>query len=168
MPVPGDDLADERLVTIVDADVDLVAAALWRSPVTVRRQVAQARLLCSRLPATRSALLSGEISEAQAEVIVHTAADLPDRVLPRYERRVVAKAAALTPGQTGALARRVQARTDRAGEEARRAAARRHEDVRLWVEGDGLACLHALLPLADAARVHAALDERARAADAPP
>jgi hypothetical protein len=165
--VSDSDGAGERTVTIADAEVDLVAASLHRSPTTVRRQVAQSRLLCTGLPATRAALMSGRISEEHAEVIVRTAVDLPAPVLPTYERQVVAKAACLTPGQTGTLARRVRARVDRMGEEARRAAARRHEDVRVWVEGDGLACLHARLPIADAARVHAALDERARAADAP-
>lgn len=156
------DTGAERCLTIADADVDLIAASLRRSPTTVRRQVSQARLMHRGLPCTRAALADGRISDAHAEVIVRTAHDLPDRLLSAYERDVLAKAAALTPGETGTLARRVRARLDKAGEESRRASARRHEDVRVWAEVDGLACLMARLPMADAARVHAALDRRAR------
>lgn len=160
--VPDPQTGDARSLTIADADVDLIAVTLRRSPVTVRRQVAQARLLHRSLPRTRVALASGVITDAHAEVIARVAHDLPTTVLPAFEREVLAKAVSLTPGETGTLARRVRARLDRAGEESRRLSARRHEDVRVWAEDDGLACLMARLPLADAARVHAALDARAR------
>ena len=56
----------------------------------------------------------------------------------------------------------MRARIDTAGEEARRLSARRHQDVRIWAEDDGLACVQARIPLVDAARVHAALDASAR------
>lgn len=157
----------DRAVTIADADVELIAATLHRSPVTVRRQVTQARLLNGGLPGTRAALADGRITEAHAEVIARTAHDLPVSLLAAFERRVLARAVSSTPGETGTLARRVRSRLDRAGEEARRQSARRHEGVRVWAEGDGLACLLARLPIADAARVHAALDQRARAVDVP-
>lgn len=165
--VPDGTSGEMRCLTIPDADVELIAATLRRSPVTVRRQVAQARLLHGGLPCTRAALAAGSITDAHADVIVRTAHDLPESLLPAYEREVLAKADALTPGETGTLARRVRARLDRTGEESRRQAARRHEDVRVWAEADGLACLMARLPLADAARVHAALDRRAREVEMP-
>jgi hypothetical protein len=162
-PVSGSD----RTMVIVDAEVDLVAASLHRSPATVRRQVSQARMLHTGLRRTTDALASGRITPEHAEHIVRTANDLPAAMLSRYEAEVLAKASLLTPRETGTLARRVRARLDRAGEEARRAAARRHEDVRVWAEGDGLACLMARLPIADAARVHEALQQRAREVDLP-
>lgn len=157
----------DRCLTIADAEVDLIAASLRRSPVTVRRQVRQARMLHRSLPLTRAALAEGRISDVHAEVITRTAHDLPAEVVGRFERQVLGRAASLTPGETGTLARRVRARIDRAGEEARRAAARRHEDVRVWAEGDGLACLMARLPIAEAARVQSALDQRAREVELP-
>lgn len=165
--VPDPATGDERRLTIADAEVDLIAATLRRAPGTVRRQVSAARSLRTRLPLTRSHLAEGRISDAHADVIVRTAHDLPAALLPAFEREVLTRATSRTPGETGTLARRVRARLDRAGEESRREAARRHEDVRVWVEGDGLACLMARLPIADAARVHAALDRRAREVDAP-
>lgn len=157
----------DRSIDIADVDVELIATALHRSPLTVRRQVDRARLLHRGLPGTRAALMSGSISEAHVDAIARTAHDLPVSALPAFEREVLAKAPSLTAGETATLARRVRAWLDRKGEEARRAAARRHEDVRVWVEGDGLACLMARLPIADAARVHAALEARAREVEAP-
>lgn len=156
------DTGTDRGVVIPDIDIELIATHVRRSPVTVRRQVEQARLLRRSLPGTHAALAAGRISGAHAEVIARTAHDLPTAVLPAFEREVLARACALTSGETATLARRVRARLDREGEEARRAAARRHEDVRVWVEGDGLACLMARLPIADAARVHEAIQARAR------
>ena len=161
------DTGSDRGVVIADVDIEMIATHLHRSPVTVRRQVEQARLLRRSLPGTHAELAAGRISAAHADAIARTAHDLPAAMLPAFEREVLARASALTSSETATLARRVRARLDREGEEARRAAARRHEDVRVWVEGDGLACLMARLPIADAARVHEALQQRAREVEVP-
>lgn len=151
-------------VTIVDEVVDLVAAATHCTLTSVRRRLATARALHTRLPRTRLALARGQVSAEHAEVIARVADGLPEALLPSYEGRVVPAAGSLTSAQTGTLARRSRAHLDRAGEESRRQQARRHQDVRFWVEDDGLACMLARLPLEDASRIHAALEARAQGA----
>jgi hypothetical protein len=138
-----------------------VSVALRRSVGTVRRDVALARALAA-LPATSDALAAGDISLDHAEVITRLADGLPAHLLPDFEGRVLARAAEATPGETAAFARRLRARLDVVGEEARRQTGARRIEVRIWAEDDGLACLLARLPLADAARVHAALEAGAR------
>jgi hypothetical protein len=131
----------------------------------VRRQLAVARTL-RQLPRTSAATESGVLGVEHAEWIARAAHGLPATLLADFEEtvlgRVLAPGVVLSPGEVGAFARRVRARLDAAGEQARREQARRHQDVRVWAEDDGLACLQARLPLADAARVHAALNARAR------
>jgi hypothetical protein len=131
----------------------------------VRRQLAVTRTL-THLPRTSAATESGVLGVEHAEWIARAAHGLPATLLADFEEtvlgRVLAPGVVLSPGEVGAFARRVRARLDAAGEQARREQARRHQDVRVWAEDDGLACLQARLPLADAARVHAALNERAR------
>ena len=160
-----DDDDETRSFTLTDEAVEVIAVALRRSPVTVRRQLASARTLL-RLPRVLAAMERGGVGVDHADQVAQVAHDLPDHLLPRYQRAVLGRllrpGSVMTPGETGAFCRRVRARIDAAGEEGRRLRARRHEDVRIWAEDDGLACLQARLPLADAARVHAALDARAR------
>jgi hypothetical protein len=152
---------DIRSFTIVDEALEEVSVALRRSVGSVRRDVAVARTLAT-LPALARALAEGAVSPAHVEVITRIAEGLPADLLPRFERRVLDRALRSTPGETGAFARRLRARLDTAGEDARRRQAARLVDVRIWAEDDGLACLQARLPVADAARVHAALEARAR------
>lgn len=154
-----------RVLALTDEAVEVIAVALRRSPVTVSRQLANARMLL-RMPGVLAAMERGGVGADHADQVARVAHDLPEAQLPRYERAVLSRllrpGSAMTPGEVGALCRRLRARIDSAGEEARRVAARRHEDVRIWAEDDGLACLQARIPIADAARVHAALDARAR------
>lgn len=156
---------EPRSLDLTDEAVELMSTALRRSPMTVSRQVATARML-ARLPRTMAAVESGAMTAEQAEEVARVARDLPDERLGDYEGAVLARVlvptTVMTPGETATFARRVRARLDSVGEEARRQSARRHEDVRIWAEGDGLACLLARLPIADAARAHAAIDEQAR------
>lgn len=151
-----------RSFTIVDEVIEEVSVALRRSVGSVRRDVAMARSL-AMLPLTADALAAGVISPAHAEAITRVADGLPDRLKDVFERQVVDRAARATSGETASFARRLRARLDAAGEEVRRRESARLIDVRMWAEDDGLACLQARLPLADAARVHAALEARARA-----
>lgn len=162
--VRGED-DEPRTVALTDEAVELVSVVLRRSPDTVRRQLGTARML-AHLPRTIAAVESGTMSAEHAEQIARIAQDLALERLEDYEEAVLARvlvsASVMTSGETAAFARRVRARLDAAGEEARRQASRKHEDVRIWAEFDGLACVQARIPLVDAARVHAALDARAR------
>jgi hypothetical protein len=160
-----DEEGEPRTMELADEAVELIAVALHRSPGTVRRQLATARSLV-RLPRTMAAVQAGRLGADHAEQAARNAHDLPEGLCPRFDdlvlRRLLKAGMAMTPSQAGSVCRRVRARLDPGGEDSRRTRARRHEDVRIWAEDDGLACLQARLPLADAARVHAALDARAR------
>lgn len=175
----------ERLLVIEDESCEEVAAALRRSPLQVRNQLADARLLAGPLARTRRALEVGRITAGHVRAVVEaarrlstasvawqdpsldTAADAADRVAfhaacARIERRVLRHAERSTVARTRLLARRVVACVDAAGQEERRRRARAHIDVSVTAEDDGLALLMARLPVIDAARAWAALDARAR------
>lgn len=151
-----------RRITVVDEAVDLLAAATCTSAATMRRRLAMARDLHVRLPRTRARLEAGALSPEHAEVIVRMADGLPATVLAVFETRMLRATAGRTPSQLSSVARRLRARLDRAGEKRRRSRARRHIDVQAWAEDDGLACVLARLPMADAARVEAAIEARAQ------
>ena len=159
------DASPTKTLTIVDEVVDLVAVALRRSATTVRRQVDEARMIHGTLRQTSFFLRDGTITPEHASAIARIGDGLEGYALQQFERQVLAKALHSTSAETAVFARRVRARVDAAGEEQRRQRARKHVDVRVWGEDDGLACLMARLPLADAARVHAALELGAREVD---
>ena len=160
--VDGLDGEPERTLTVVDESVELIAAATHSAPGTVRRRLAVARNLHVRLPRTRARLEAGAISPEHVEVIARMSEGLSSTALPVYEARVLRSAVGRTPSQTAAVARRMRARLDRAGEKRRRSHARRYVDVQVWAEDDGLACVLARLPLAEAARVEAAIAARSQ------
>ena len=132
---------DARTVEVADEACELVAATLHRSPLTVRGQVADARRLVRELERTHALLAEGVLTPEQAAQVVRHAPAQPGPWVQDFEERLLARAPRLTPGETGSLARRIRARVDAAGEEARRQAARRFIDVRIWAEDDGLAII---------------------------
>jgi hypothetical protein len=175
----------ERLLVIEDEAAEEVAAALRRSPLQMRHQLADARLLAGPLARTRRALETGRITAGHARAVVEAArrlstasvawqdpsidteADAADRAAFQsacalLEKRVLRHAERCTVARTRLLARRVVACVDAAGQEERRRRARANVDVSVSAEDDGLALLMARLPMIDAARVWAALDARAR------
>lgn len=156
-----DDEGSARSFELIDEAVESAATAMRQAVGSVRRRITVARAL-AHLPVTSRALECGAISPEHADAIARTSDGLPAALVPTYEARVVRRARLVTPGQTASFARRVRAGLDAPGEEARRQAAFRHVDVRIWAEDDGLACLQARLPLADAVRLHAALEDRTR------
>ena len=176
----------ERVVEVTDEVRDEIAAALHRAPNLVHDQITAARLLNGPLAATSRALQEGRITPAQVRVIVGQAhrltgavrcanvdpaadspaqaaertrftrmcAELQDRVLPSAPRQVLA--------QTSALARRVIAAIDVAGERRRREQARCTRDVWVSPDEDGLATLVARLDALTAHAIRAAIDTAAQ------
>ncbi len=71
----------ERVVQVTDEVRDEVAAALHRSPNLVHDQITTARLMNGPLAATSRALKDGQITPAQARVIVEQVRRLPGAVL---------------------------------------------------------------------------------------
>ena len=177
---------DERAIELVDERREEIAAVLHRTPGAVDRQIVLSRLLVGWLRPTLEALECGRISGAHARVIAEQALSLstsgpcvnqapdqdsPDDALDRIEfahacdrlqAYVLPRAAVLTPAQTRTLSRRTVARIDSAGQEARRRRATTQIDVTAYPDCDGLSVVHARMTTADAARVYAALDARAR------
>ncbi len=161
----------ERILTITDEAREELAAALHRSPAAVHEQLVTARLLTGPLAGTMSALSAGSITAFHARAIADEArrlssaegdAETFSRDCGLVEARVLPRAHSLTVGATRRFARAAVLRVDSEGQERRRAAARKTIDVHMYAEDDGLAVLLARLPLAEATRVHAALDAAAR------
>ena len=160
-----------RILTITDEAREELAAALHRSPAAVHEQLVTARLLTGPLAGTMSALSAGSITAFHARAIADEArrlssaegdAETFSRDCGLVEARVLPRAHSLTVGATRRFARAAVLRVDAEGQERRRAAARKTIDVHMYAEDDGLAVLLARLPLAEATRVHAALDAAAR------
>jgi len=162
-----------RILTITDEAREELAAALHRSPAAVHEQLVTARLLTGPLTGTMAALSDGSITAFHARAIADEARRLSSaegdaesftRDCGLVEERVLPRAHNLTVGATRRFARAAVLRVDAEGQERRRAAARKTIDVHMYAEDDGLAVLLARLPLAEATRVHAALDAAARQA----
>lgn len=176
----------ERDLTIADEMRDELAAALRRSSGTMHDDLVTARLLSGLLPQTAASLADGRITARHARAIAdharrldgyqvaifqHPSADsASDSALrsrftamcAQLEASALPIAERTTPQRTDAAARRAVAVIDAEGAERRRQRARATIDVRITPEDDGLALLLARLPLEQAARVHAAIDARAR------
>ncbi|MCX8527800.1 MAG: DUF222 domain-containing protein [Candidatus Nanopelagicales bacterium] len=160
-----------RILTITDEAREELAAALHRSPAAVHEQLVTARLLTGPLTGTLAALSDGSITAFHARAIADEARRLSSadgdaatftRDCGLVEARVLPRAHSLTVGATRRFARAAVLRVDAEGQERRRAVARKTIDVHMYAEDDGLAVLLARLPLAEATRVHAALDGAAR------
>ena len=175
----------ERVVEVADEVRDEIAAALHRSPSLVHDQITAARLLNGPLAATSRALKEGQITSAQARVIVeqsrrltgaaHCAsidpsADSPAQAVERarfaqmcteLQSRVLPSAPSQVLAQTKALTRRVIAAIDVAGERRRREQARCTRDVWVSPDEDGLATLVARLDALTAHAIRAAIDTAA-------
>ena len=176
----------ERVIEVTDEVRDEVAAALHRSPNLVHDQITAARLLNGPLAATSAALRDGQITPAQARVIIEQARrlagavrgahvdpaqDSPAQALERarftrlcgaLQDRVLPAAPTQVLSQTRALARRVTAAIDAAGERRRREQARCTRDVWVSPDDDGIATLVARLDALTAHAIRAAIDAAAQ------
>lgn len=186
-----DELTDEeRILRLADVQREEIAAALHRSPTSVHESLTIARLLNGPLQRTATALREGHISAQHARCIVNSARRFSESTIAwvqaphedtpaqarqrarfthlcgRLQDRVLPHAVRKTVSQTARIARAAVAAIDVEGEQARRERARTTIDVRVSPDDDGLALLRAWLPIEDAARVHAAIDARARSANA--
>jgi hypothetical protein len=172
----------ETTITLADERREEIAAALHRSPGVVHDQLVTARLLAGPL----AALATGAITTRHARAIadqarrlstsyaschqdpaIDTPADIAERSMFDEQCRdlqdlVLPDAVDATAGRTRAQARRAFDLIDSAARERRRQRAMPAVDVHVYAEDDGLAVLLARLPIEQAARVHAAIDARAR------
>ena len=133
---------------------------------TMQRQLDEATALSTMLPATLSALRDGAITMQHARVIVEQTSDLGDDAGDACAR-LDAQLAELSRSNTAAVVRRKarhlrdEVLTETIAERHRRARAKRR--VEFEAAADGMAWLHAFLPVGDAALIFDRLDRVARA-----
>ncbi|MCW2542195.1 MAG: hypothetical protein JWN95_3920, partial [Frankiales bacterium] len=139
-----------------------VAAALSLAPMTAATKMRNAQHLCTQLPATEHALLTGAITALKALAIIEGSYPLPEDVLPTYENRVLRRAATQTLAQLKQCVSRAQLRLDPAGAHQRHQRAVADRSVRITDAGDGMAWLSALLPAEHAHACAQRLDAAAR------
>ena len=141
---------------------DELGVALHQPTRTVQCRLADARRIRGLMPNTWEAFGRGEIDTYRVALIASAVAKLTDN----YQRidlddGVAAYAASHTTAQLNAKLRRYIARCvpDQA------AARTEHAKRSVWVDhqDDGMSYLHAYIPTADAARIHADLTTRAKA-----
>ena len=163
--------AEPRGFTVQDAIASAeaeIALILHTTTRTAAGRAEDARQLAHRFPATRTALLDGRITLAQARAILDTGADLDDDHTPALEQQLLGRAGRQTLGQLRESARRAVLRIDPQAAQRRHARKRRERKVVLYPERDGMATLAATLPAAEAVGVYAVLDQHARACHGEP
>jgi hypothetical protein len=151
-----------------DAEREEVASALRLSPNTAQIRIDVARTLTNHLPATCSALATGEISAAHATVIAKESAEIINRgasksVIKELEERAIAHAEFHTPSQVANKVRATIAKLSPTEFEDAVAIATDARKVSLFPESDGMCTLVAFLPAQDAQTIMLAIDKLARA-----
>lgn len=146
--------------------IEEIGAALRLSGGVARAKLAGAEQLVNRLPETLRALSAGEITVAQATVIVEASFELDDAQLPSYQDRVLARAGEQSLTELKRAVKRAVHLLDPATAEDRTRRAIANRTVRIAPAGYGTAWLMALLPAADAQAIYTRLDAAARMAPA--
>lgn len=155
---------------IDDAPREEVSSALRLSGMSAQRRIDTARSLFTRLPATRTALESGEISPEHAMAIcqeiqplVRSGAD--EEVIRQVEQSAIVHAEFHTPGQVGRKVRESAARFAAEAVEMETVASYQTRRVSLYPENDGMATIVALLPAPDAQILLKTIDALAHATE---
>lgn len=171
--VAGDEpTSAESLYSGVDeAEREEVATALRLSGNTAQIRIDVARTLTTHLPVTCSALATGEISAAHANVIARESAEMINRgvspeIIAGIEAQAVAHSEFHTPAQVATKVRNLIARNAPEQFQEIVETAKECRRVNLYPEADGMATLVALLPVPDAQTIMLAIDKLARKAKA--
>jgi hypothetical protein len=155
--------ADGIYEGVDDAEREEVSAALRMSGNSAQYKIDIARSLINTLPNTCSALATGEISTAHANVIARETATairdgLPVEAIARIEERAIAHAEFHTPAQVGNKVRTMLAQVAPKEFEEIVVRARETRKVSLYRESDGMATVVAILPAEDAQTVMSAIE----------
>jgi hypothetical protein len=122
-----------------------------------------AEQLCTRLPGTLDALMSGSISCLQARAVTEASYVIDAGLLPEFEARVLKRAGEQTLAQLKQSIRRAVIRLDPASAEERRQRATTDRNIRVADAGDGMTWL-AMLPIDQAKACYSRADAIARTA----
>jgi hypothetical protein len=155
--------ADGIYEGIDDAEREDISAALRMSGNSAQYKIDIARSLINTLPNTCSALATGEISPAHANVIARETAaaireGLPAEAIERIEESAIAHAEFHTPAQVGNKVRTMLAQVAPKEFEEIVVRARETRKVSMYRESDGMATVVAILPAEDAQTVMSAIE----------
>jgi hypothetical protein len=155
--------ADGIYEGVDDAEREEVSAALRMSGNSAQYKIDIARSLINTLPNTCSALATGEISTAHANVIARETATairdgLPVEAIARIEESAIAHAEFHTPAQVGNKVRTMLAQVAPKEFEEIVVRARETRKVSMYRESDGMATVVAILPAEDAQTVMSAIE----------
>ena len=150
-----------------DQEREEVALALRLSGARAQQKIDVARVITEHLPATASALATGEISLGHANMIARESAEIiragatPEQLV-EVERIALTHAEFHTPAQVAAKMKSVIAKLAPVEFEEAVAAASQRRSVDCYPQADGMVQIVALLPAADAQVVMLAIDKLAR------
>jgi len=155
--------ADGIYEGVDDAEREDISAALRMSGNSAQYKIDIARSLINTLPNTCSALATGEISPAHANVIARETAaaireGLPTAAIERIEESAIAHAEFHTPAQVGNKVRTMLAQIAPKEFEEIVVRARETRKVSMYRESDGMATVVAILPAEDAQTVMSAIE----------
>jgi hypothetical protein len=155
--------ADGIYEGVDDAEREDISAALRMSGNSAQYKIDIARSLINTLPNTCSALATGEISPAHANVIARETAaaireGLPTEAIERIEESAIAHAEFHTPAQVGNKVRTMLAQIAPKEFEEIVVRAREARKVSMYRESDGMATVVAILPAEDAQTVMSAIE----------
>jgi hypothetical protein len=155
--------ADGIYEGVDDAEREDISAALRMSGNSAQYKIDIARSLINTLPNTCSALATGEISPAHANVIARETAaaireGLPTEAIERIEESAIAHAEFHTPAQVGNKVRTMLAQIAPKEFEEIVVKARETRKVSMYRESDGIATIVAILPAEDAQTVMSAIE----------
>jgi hypothetical protein len=155
--------ADGIYEGVDDAEREDISAALRMSGNSAQYKIDIARSLINTLPNTCSALSTGEISPAHANVIARETAaaireGLPTEAIERIEESAIAHAEFHTPAQVGNKVRTMLAQIAPKEFEEIVVRARETRKVSMYRESDGIATIVAILPAEDAQTVMSAIE----------
>ena len=155
--------ADGIYEGVDDAEREDISAALRMSGNSAQYKIDIARSLINTLPNTCSALSTGEISPAHANVIARETAaaireGLPAEAIERIEESAIAHAEFHTPAQVGNKVRTMLAQIAPKEFEEIVVRARETRKVSMYRESDGIATIVAILPAEDAQTVMSAIE----------
>jgi hypothetical protein len=155
--------ADGFYEGVDDAEREDISTALRMSGNSAQYKIDIARSLINTLPNTCSALATGEISPAHANVIARETAaaireGLPKEAIARIEESAIAHAEFHTPAQVGNKVRTMLAQVAPKEFEEIVVRARETRKVSMYRESDGMATVVAILPAEDAQTVMSAIE----------
>ena len=159
--------AQDIFAGVDDAQREDVALALRVSGGSAQQKIDVARIITTHLPATASALATGEISLAHANIIAKESAEVIQAGLPldqilELEQIALTHAEFHTPAQVASKMKATIAKLAPVEYEEAVAHATARRYVECYPQPDGMAQIVALLPAADAQVVMLAIDKLAR------